>query len=173
MAKINRDKEALLDHTLLVDKLIYDPETGVFTHRYSRIGVRGGSIAGTNVRGYISIRINGIAYQAHRLAWFYVYKEWPKNYIDHIDGDKTNNAINNLRDSSHSDNLKNRGVQANNKLGVKGVIFVNGKYRAEININGKKILLGNFSTLEEASNKYIETAKEHFGIYYKEQPNGF
>ena len=82
------------------DLLNYDPDTGDFTWKVSTSNrVRVGQVAGTlRHDGYIRIKVNGKLYLAHRLAWFFVYGVWPVEFLDHIDQDKSNNRINNLRE---------------------------------------------------------------------------
>jgi hypothetical protein len=143
----------------LREVLNYDPETGIFTWRvrlkYSvPIGARAGSFP---ANGYCMIGIDGVHYRAHRLAWLYVYGEWPKNFIDHIDGNRLNNAIANLRDVSNKMNGHNTNVpRRGNKTGLLGVLpYKNGKFTAQIGVNGKSNHLGVFDTAEEAHATYM------------------
>ena len=102
----------------------YNLETGVFTRkiatgRYNRFPI--GSIAGAkHSQGYLVIVINGKTYRNHRLAWLYVYGIFPKE-IDHINGIKDDNRINNLRECNRSQNVMNYQVKNNNELGIKGL----------------------------------------------------
>ena len=100
--------------------------------------------------GYRSIRIEGKDYRAHRLVWKYHYGKDPKEFIDHIDGNKINNNIENLREATNQQILFNTGPSKNNKLGIKGVSKNGNKYVARIEINGKSKYLGMFNTIEEA-----------------------
>tara|TARA_Y100000389_G_scaffold45658_1_gene40516 strand:+ start:7166 stop:7681 length:516 start_codon:yes stop_codon:yes gene_type:complete len=100
--------------------------------------------------GYRGIKIEGKTYKAHRLIWKYHYGKDPKELIDHIDGNKTNNNMENLREATQQQNGFNRGPQKNNKLGIKGVRKQKNKYIAAIVINGKEKYLGMFNTIEEA-----------------------
>jgi len=100
--------------------------------------------------GYRRIQIEGKIYRAHRLVWKYHYGKDPKEFIDHIDGNKTNNNIENLREATNQQNLFNTGPSKNNKLGIKGVSKNGNKYIARIEINGKSKYLGMFNTIEEA-----------------------
>ena len=95
--------------------LEYDAETGQFT----RDGKPAGSVKNT---GYLNIGVKGRVVLAHRLAWAWVYGEEPPKCLDHIDRNKLNNAISNLRDVGHSGNNVNR-EQRNNSTGVAGVTF--------------------------------------------------
>ena len=88
---------------------------------------------------------------AHRLAWFMHYGEWPKDEIDHINGDATDNRIENLRDVSTKENGRNKSIHVNNTTGVTGVSKRNGKFRATIKVDGKSKELGLYDTLEAAA----------------------
>jgi hypothetical protein len=106
-----------------------------------------GSIVGAHDRmAYLKATVLGVTYQCHRLAWFYVHGKWPIGVIDHIDLNKSNNRIKNLRDTSKSGNEHNRGVRKDNKSGYKGVFWSSRerKWKAAIKANGKKIHLGTF-----------------------------
>lgn len=106
------------------EALSYDPETGIFTWVGSkRIGWNGKPAGSPHPRGYIHIKINDNSYKAHRLAWFFVYGEWPTNHIDHINGITGDNRIANLREATRSENLANRKLNKNNTSGIKGVHF--------------------------------------------------
>lgn len=157
----------MITHKELLERLSYDKETGVFVwinpkQMASRFLNK---VAGCkDSRGYININFSGKKYKAHRLAWFYVHKEWP-NKIDHIDHVIDNNKIGNLRNVSHSMNMQNRmTANKNNKTGFLGVFFneEKKKYTAQIGLNGKKKFLGDFPTREEAYKKYLfEKRKIH------------
>lgn len=147
--------------------LDYNPSTGEFVWR-KRMSKRGvlGKIAGTTSRqGYIHINTSGKCYMAHRLAWLYVHGELPKGSIDHIDMNKANNSISNLRLATLSENQWNTKAYASNKLGVKGVYKQYGKYKATIKKYGKANHLGSFDTVEEASKAYQDAAKTMHGRF--------
>ena len=108
--------------------------------------------------GHIS-RLNGFvlnkSYSTHRIAWLMYYGEWPKNQIDHINQDPTDNRIENLRDVTNAENSKNRTLQKNNTTGYLGVSLYEykgyKKYRARIRINSIDKHLGYYDTVEEAA----------------------
>jgi hypothetical protein len=104
------DKELALSHERLVSLLEYKESTGEFTWKISTAqAVKAGEIAGTIIpKGYRHITINGHKYRAHRLAWFYMYKEWPYPEIDHINRETDDNRIENLRVVTKSENANNR-----------------------------------------------------------------
>lgn len=152
-----------LTHTRLKELLHYDENTGVFIWLECRSLDKVGNIAGTtNKRGYRKIKVLSRAYSSHRLAWFYVYGSWPKNTIDHIDGDKANNAIKNLRDVRHFENLQNvKLVRSTNESGFLGVSTHGDKFRARMCVNSKNKHLGLFDTPEEAHQAYVEAKRIH------------
>ena len=100
--------------------------------------------------GYRRIQIERKLYKSHRLVWKYHCGKDPKEFIDHIDGNKSNNNIKNLREATRQQNSFNKITQKNNKLGIKGVRKDGNKYIATIFINGKVKYLGVFNTIEEA-----------------------
>jgi hypothetical protein len=140
----------------------YDAKTGVFTWNKrlsNRIII--GSEAGNSANGYIQISIDNKSYQAHRLAWLWTYGEMPKLFIDHIDGNRSNNRIENLRQVSSIGNQQNtHSAQKNSKVGLLGVSHhgKTGKFRSRIMANRKVNELGFFNTKEEAHQAYL-TAK--------------
>jgi hypothetical protein len=109
-------------------------------------------------------------YYTHRIAWLIYYGEWPKNQIDHINQDPTDNRIENLRDVTNAENSKNKTLQNNNTTGYLGVSFYNykgyKKYRARIRINSIDKHLGYYDTVEEAA-----AARAVASINYNFHPN--
>ena len=112
--------------------------------------------------GYRNIYVNGKTYLEHRLVWCYVHGYMPTE-LDHIDRNKSNNSLTNLRECSRSENNLNKGLQSNNKIGIAGVYFHkhSQKYRAEIKRLGKVTSLGYFNTIQEAidARKIAETGR--------------
>ena len=133
--------------------LHYDPLTGVFTHRKSAGGRMAGSVAGSlDVDGYIKIGVLKRLYRAHRLAWLYVYGTWPKHDIDHINRNRSDNRICNLRDVTHQQNMCNAGDFSTNTSGRKGVYWDkrDSRWRARFLLGDKYLSLGRFKTFDEA-----------------------
>lgn len=147
----------------------YDSETGEFIRKTrTSNSTRIGEVAGAVQRqGYIQLRVDGVLYLAHRLAWLYMTGRMPDDEIDHRDLNKSNNSWGNLRPADGSLNNANKPTQKNNSLGLKGVSKHNGgpKYRADVRINGRQKYLGCFPSREAASKAYAEAANDAFGEY--------
>lgn len=123
-----------------------------------------------NERGktYMMITVgDGKQYRAHRIAWLIVYGRWPECHIDHINGDSTDNRINNLREATNAENCRSSKRSSNNQSGYKGVHFCNytKRWRASICVNGKTKKLGRFNTPEEAHEAYKAVAIKYFGEF--------
>lgn len=149
-------------------RLDYDPETGQFRWKPD-IGIRtAGRAAGwIKDNGYVVIDIDKKKHYAHRLAWLYVYGEWPPSNVDHIDRDRQNNRIGNLRLADHFLNGGNANLSKRNKSGFKGVHWRSDKRRwsAEIRAHGRRVRLGYFDTAESAADAYAKAARKHFGEF--------
>lgn len=145
--------------------LHYDPETGVFRRFGWRKGDPESSVAGTLVKGYIRISVDGRKYQAARLAHLYMTGEMPSEWVDHRDLNGTNNAWSNLRPATAAENGRNREASKNNKLGLKGVFRKRNKFSASIMKDGKKHRLGCYATAEEAHEAYRSAAKKLHGDF--------
>lgn len=159
------DTETGLTDERLQELLSYDPETGEFKWRSNRRGTaRAGSVAGTLSRyGYRLIKIDGRGYFAHRLAWLYVYGRWPVDQIDHINTDKNDNRIANLREATGPENSGNqRKARAGSTTGLLGVSWYRrrNKFKASIGLSGKIMYLGYFRTAEEAHQAYLKAKRE-------------
>lgn len=145
--------------------LSYNPETGVFVWTINSKSGKPGRVAGSLSNGYRVVPIHERFYTAHRLAWLYVHGYFPSR-IDHINGDRDDNRIANLRIADASQNGANKRRPENNTSGAKGVQKIGGgKYAAFITVRGKQKCVGKFDTLQEASDAYLAAAKEGFGEF--------
>lgn len=134
--------------------LSYDPETGEMRHLRSQLAgeVAGYAWGGKNGVGYRGVTIYGKSHFAHRIAWLIFYGRWPEGHIDHINGDKSDNRLVNLREVPVWLNQHNRGVRRDSASGIKGVWqLAPDKWRAFIQVRGKTKVLGHFRTKEEAA----------------------
>lgn len=162
---------AMINELELKNQLKYNHETGIFKWIVSNSNrVKVGQEAGyLGPDGYKYIRINNILFRAHRLAWLYVNGSMPSIFIDHINGNRSDNRISNLRLATHSQNLLNTNKKSHNTSGYKGVSFYKGKWVAECRSNHVRKYLGRFETAEEASIAYINYAKENHKEFYRNQ----
>lgn len=147
----------------LRDHMKYDPETGIFIRLKSRFKKYVGKQAGfVNEHGYVILGILGNVCRAHQLAWLYIYGEYPSQPLDHIDGDRANNAIQNLRLTDVVSNSHNihKAYSNNVTTGLLGANYckTNKKYLSRIMVKGKMHNLGRFSNAIDAHNAYM-TAK--------------
>lgn len=149
----------------LKELLHYDPETGMFTWRVAMRGTRIGDVARCPSQGRVVVRVDRILYQAHRLAWFYVMGAWPKDVIDHKDGNPSNNRWENLREATQTQNMANMKRPAKNSTGFKGVGRHQGKYRAYIGYQGKFVHLGVFDEPAVAHEAYKAAAVKYYGEF--------
>lgn len=150
----------------LKNVLDYDPETGFFVwkQRFGKRGVPGKRAGTVDFNGYVVITINKKRHKAHRLAWLWMHGAWPEIAIDHINGERTDNRISNLREANWSENQHNRRLQRNNKSGYPGVSWDRHacKWRAGIRVNALSQNLGGYDTKEEAYAAHLKAkALEH------------
>ena len=143
-----------LTYDLLTELLHYDRDTGVFTWKSNRSRrVMKGDRAGTlDSKGYIQIGIKRTLYLAHRLAWMYIYGEWPKSELDHINRIRDDNRISNLRLANRTINTRNLNLRCDNKSGVTGVWRNQrlNKWQAYIRVNNKHVHLGVYGNFDDA-----------------------
>lgn len=154
----------------------YDPFTGELRwsdneedlncyKRNNAARMKGKSITSTHVNGYIQVQVNKKGYLVHRVAWLMCWEEWPRFQIDHIDGNRSNNKISNLRDVPSLENQKNQKIHSTNRSGVTGVRKKgHERFEATIFVNGKRLHLGVFKTLEDAASAR-KKANEKYGFH--------
>jgi Demerecviridae HNH endonuclease len=148
----------------------YSPTTGLFLwktnppHRAGQIG----RVAGNKHRktGYWQLWYKRKPYTGGWVAWLMMTGSWPKELVDHIDGNRADNRFCNLREATPAKNNWNRRVSKRNKLGVKGVFLTSwGKYAATIYAEGEHKYLGYFSDLESARLAYASAVHHYHGEF--------
>lgn len=166
-----KEKKSALTCEWLREHMVYVPETGTFMWKVRGPGRTVGKVLGTvNSLGYVQIKVNNVVYSAHRLAWFYVHGQWADGHVDHMDGDKANNAIANLRIATPAQNAAGRKVTR--RIAPSRGVFPHGSgFVARIHHAGKRHYLGYFQTVEGAMAAYDAKAKEIHGDFaYKDRP---
>lgn len=150
----------------LRELLHYDPETGVFTWRVAN-GNRapaGGAAGGRRSDGYVHVGVGGggSRYLAHRLVWLHVHGRWPVGQIDHINGNRSDNRLANLREATQAINSQNiRAAFRNNAASKMLGVYRNGKrWMARIWVNGRPRYIGTYDTPQEAGDAYIAAKRQ-------------
>ncbi|TQE92541.1 MAG: hypothetical protein FKY71_19880 [Spiribacter salinus] len=180
---------ALLDDTLsqeeVRERFTYNPKTGEFFHKHRPRSMFSsdrdwkkwntryeGNLAGArSYYGYWRIIINRRHYMAHRIAWLWVHGEWPPEDIDHINGDRTDNRISNLRLATRSQNIMNSKRRRTNRSGVKGVRWIPArrKWRAEVGLEGDSHYIGEFDDLRAAEAAVMAARGELHGEFCRHE----
>lgn len=150
--------------------LDYSPETGEFVWKVGRRGpAKAGDVAGKiNRQGYRQIKVRGVSYMAHRLAWLFVHGHLPTKELDHINRDPLDNRICNLREADRIDNCRNVGGWSNKASRLPlGVTFdrTRGKYMARASLDGVSKNLGRFDTAEDAALAAKKARREFYGVF--------
>lgn len=133
------------------------------------IGKRAGYLTVCNGKPYWKVSVMRKTVYLHHVIFLLHHKYLPK-YIDHADGDSTNNRIENLRAATQSQNIANSKIRSNNTSGYKGVTLLKntGKWNASVMVNGKHISLGSYIDKEEAYKAYMAGSRKYFGEFAKE-----
>jgi hypothetical protein len=135
--------------------LMYDPDTGEFRWKRSRRGAAKGGLVGCKTPdGYMHGKILFKQYQLHRLAWFMVYHRWP-TVLDHINGDRADNRIANLREVSQRVNMQNTTRHRNGRLVGATYLRKSDTWLSVIRINRKTKYLGTYRTEQDAHTAYL------------------
>lgn len=154
----------LPDIEVLREMLAYDAESGELRWKVKpSLGVKVNDIAGTlTPKGYIKVKLKGNIYFAHRVAWALHYGEDTELYIDHKDGDKSNNRISNLRLATSSENNYNIGVKSNNTSGHRGV----SKHRNKWEVRLGDAYIGTYECVEDAISARLKAEADN-NIYVR------
>lgn len=163
----------MLTQERLKELLSYDPESGIFRWTTeNKNGLQFQPAGFVNSYGYVHIWISGKRHLAHRLAWLYVFGEFPVGVIDHINRNKADNRLCNLREVSQRENLENVvKARRNNKSGLLGAYFdtCKGRWVARITVKGRKVRLGYFGSAEDAHSAYMAAKRKLHEGYVHQQ----
>ena len=158
-------KEARTTIEQLRASILYQPETGKFfsTRTGKSVGFKAGG-------GYVGVWVAGESFQAHRVALAITRGEWPAQHVDHINGEKADNRLANLRDCSQMENRHNTRKRICNTSGATGVAWhaASSKWQVRISINRKRIHIGLFSNTDDAARAYAAAAIKHYGEFTPE-----
>ena len=141
----NRDNARLLSPEEVRALFDYNADTGELSWRIANRGLRR-AVGNKSEGNYTRVRISGKYYGAHRLAWAWYYGKWPPHDVDHVNHDRSDNRIANLRLATRAENSQN--IVRQQSRGVRQT--PSGKFNATIHVNAKRLYLGTFNTLEEA-----------------------
>jgi hypothetical protein len=148
------------------DRFSYNRETGKLIYKKDMRRVKAGCEAGVMThQGYLRIKVCGNPHQAHRLIWLMHYGSFPTGQVDHIDRDKSNNKIENLREvTGQQNNFNSKSRKGSSQF--KGVnVRKCGKWAARIRKDGKQFNIGEYATEEMAAKAYDKKAREFFGVF--------
>ena len=141
----------------------------------TRNAIHAGRIAGSTNDPYVKIQINKKPYAAHRLAWVYMNGDKSFGELDHINGDKKDNRISNLRIVTIAQNQYNYHLMSHNTSGVRGVSYMKKKkvWKVTIGKNNRNIYLGSFKDFDEAVKARYEAEKEYGFIKFNPESSAF
>lgn len=146
---------------------IFEYKDGDIYWSVNKGSIKSGSKAGSsNDQGYLHVSINSKLYKNHRIIWLMHNGTIPK-FIDHIDGNRLNNRIENLRSATHSQNMRNLKKPKTNTSGIKGVSWYKNKnkWRVSVTIYGKQKCFGYFEDIELAELVAEEARNKHHGEF--------
>ncbi len=146
---------------------LYQYMDGVLVNKIGRQRAPKGAVVGTpDGNGYLIAMADGVRIKVHRIVWLMHYGSWPTKAIDHVNGDRSDNRIENLRDVDQLENSRNQQRRSTNSSGVTGVFwnYIHRKWQASISVEGKKIFLGRFSDIC-AAEKARKDAEAKYGFH--------
>jgi hypothetical protein len=154
-----------ISYNRLIELVDYDFETGLFTRKKAVGRSFEARVLGYQKNnGYVAFTLDSKKYYAHRLAWLFVHKKFPTHDVDHIDGNRANNKISNLRDIPRSLNLENtiKAKSSNKSTGLIGSYLhePTGKFMSRIQVNKKDKYLGLYETAQLAHEAYMNAKKQ-------------
>ena len=167
-----KEKEQHVDIDLLHKMFHYDRETGRLTRKISRsnrvkVGTEPGYITGYGYRMiHLAVGERKLKIHAHRIIWAMVYGKFPENQIDHINGNRLDNRIENLRSVKNRENGKNQKLRSTNKTGIHGLYWdaINEAWTVQIYFDNKKIWLGRHKDFFDAA-CVRKSAEVRFGYH--------
>lgn len=163
-----KDHESGLTMDRLCELITYDPKTGNFYWLITSGRCRKGELAGSlKPSGYITINIDNHRHRAHRLAWFFMLGEWPKEQVDHKNNVRSDNRWDNLREANNTQNQYNAKLSKNNKSGYKGVYWntQRQKWHATLDILNRRIHGGFYDNVEDAAAAYKKLIDHYHGEF--------
>jgi hypothetical protein len=145
-------------------RFVVDVEAGTFVRKSNTTGggIKGHLAGSKTVTGYLVINIFKKIIKSHRLIWLYAHGRWPVGNLDHINLNKTDNRLSNLREISQKQNTENQPLRKNNTSGHPGVSKIGDKWRVRIMHNRKEICLGRFDRFEDAVAARKAGEREYF-----------
>lgn len=158
------ENHSTLTQERLRQLLKYCPATGLFSwlDRSSSKRPYGAIAGGRSSQGYVVIRIDGVLHLAHRLAILYIYGAWPPDEVDHKNGVRSDNRLDNIRTATRSQNNQNRrsgkARTEGDSMGVTWAKWAN-MWRAQIAVDGTHRHIGYFKTIEEANAAYLDAKR--------------
>lgn len=149
-----KDQRLVLTQARVRELFDYDQKIGNLIRRTSQSSKNSvGDIVGyRGNNGYLYVRVDGRLYLVHRVIWMYVHGYFPEHYIDHINRDKCDNRLENLREATNKCNMRNSKLRSDNKTGITGIFLLKdrGKWLANIRVDNKTKFLGEFIDFTEA-----------------------
>ena len=157
-------RRVTLNYKIAKSVFTYKPDGTLVWKVKAAKWIKPGDIVGSLIKGYVCTKYKYTRYSVHRIIWLLHHKKFPNGSIDHINGIRSDNRIQNLRDCTHRENLSNTKKHREGKR--VGYTKYGNRYCAQIKINGRKIYLGSFKTEKEAVDKYQDALRKHNSLCY-------